>query len=209
MEYLKDAACISVFIFQARSVKEAQGSQYATFKLFLGDFSSLRAGFKQRSFLRLGPQPLEALRPHFSIKKTMALSWSQCHYEYRFHDARLASKVSLQEPAVWVQQYVQYKKYCFCRIFSWPRCSSHVARYGWESVCRPWFFKCSVSQVWGEIIFTTIDSNVAIWSATDLSLSLRAQTKFLVSTCHTMVTHWKDCFIWRRYIVIQNKSMVV
>lgn len=69
MEYLKDAACISVFIFQARSVKEAQRSQYATFKLFLGDFSSLRAGFKQRSFLRLGPQPLEALRPHFSIKK--------------------------------------------------------------------------------------------------------------------------------------------
>ena len=92
---------------------------------------------------------------------------------------------------------VQYKKYCFCRIFSWPRCSPHVARYGWESVCRPWFFKCSVSQVWGEIIFTTIDSNVAIWSATDLLLSLRAQTKFLVSTCHTMVTHWKDCFIWR------------
>ena len=104
MEYLKDAACISVFIFQAGSVKEAQGSQYATVKLFLGNFSSLRAGFKQRSFLRLGPQPLEALRPHFSIKKTMALSWSQCHYEYRFHDARLASKVSLQEPAVWVQQ---------------------------------------------------------------------------------------------------------
>ena len=197
---------ISVFIFQARSVKEAQRSQYATFKLFLGDFSSLRAGFKQRSFLRLGPQPQEALRPHFSIKKTMALSWSQCHYEYRFHDARLASKVSLQEPAIWVQHCPIQKVPLLPNLFLTSLFAARGAAR--MRVCLQ-AMKCSVSQVWGEIIFTTIGSNVAIWSATDLSLSIRAQTKFLVSTCHTMVTHWKDCFIWRRYIVIQNKSMVV
>ena len=124
----------------------------------------------------------------------MALSWSQCHYEYRFQDARLASKVSLQEPAVWVQHCPIQKVPLLPILFLTSLFAARGAAR--MRVCLQ-AMKCSVSQVWGEIIFTIIGINVAIWSVTDLSLSLRAQTKFLVSTCHTMVTHWKDCFIWR------------
>ena len=58
----------------------------------------------------------------------------------------------------------------------------------------------SSNKLWlkikGSIVhFTTIGSNVAIWLA-NLLLSIRVKTTLHPSTCHAMVTHGKNCFIW-------------
>ena len=69
-------------------------------------------------------------------------------------------------------------------------------RVHWCGICVRFSlnnYRTQASWTW-DYIFTTIDSNVAVWLA-NLPVSIRAQTTLLLSTCHAMVTHWKNCFI--------------
>ena len=61
------------------------------------------------------------------------------------------------------------------------------------------FYSCYDYVTINDIIFTTIASNVAIRLANWMPFSIRVQTTLLASKCHSVVAHWKNPFIWRRY----------
>ena len=68
-------------------------------------------------------------------------------------------------------------------------------RVHWCGICVRFSlnnYRTQASWTW-DYIFTTIDSNVTVWLA-NLPVPIRAQTTLLLSTCHAMVTHWKNCF---------------